>query len=136
MISVSCLISILLVELVWDMFNQATGLLLLVLLGATLIAQHLCGIRSWCKYLCPQGRLIGQSARLSLVELRNNNNVCLSQCQLEDCLKEREECHHDASCLDLRYPWLGVLNRKPLSIAETLIAPLLIGSILAIRLPA
>ncbi|HKJ04041.1 MAG TPA: sigma 54-interacting transcriptional regulator [Geopsychrobacteraceae bacterium] len=161
-ISVTGLLSILMAEQLWDMFSQATGTawLLFSLLGVTLLAQLLFGIRSWCKYLCPLGKLIGQSARISLVELRSNNNVCLSQCQVDDCIREKEcpmglhptaasttddcvlccscvkQCPHDAICLDLRYPWLGLFERKTVSIVETLYAPLLIAAVLAIRLPA
>lgn len=159
--SIGGLLAILFAEQVWDMFNRASGTawLLVILLCTALSAQLVCGIRSWCKHLCPLGNLLGHSARLSLVELRSNNNVCLSQCQVDDCIKEKEcpmglhptaasstddcvlccscakECPHDAICLDLRYPWLGLFERQTGSLAEIFFAPLLIGAVLAIRLP-
>lgn len=51
------------------------------------------------------------------------------------CCSCAKECPHDAICLDLRYPWMGLVERQTTSLAEVLFAPLLIGAVLAIRLP-
>lgn len=142
-----------------QLFLRATGTahLLLALLGMALICQHLFGKRRWCKYLCPLGWLIGRSSRYSMLKLRSNNNVCLSQCQIDDCIREKEcpmglhptaaeksddcvlcgscvrHCPHDAIRLDLRFPWQGVLAAPSTSILDALLPPLLLAVVLAVR---
>jgi len=134
-----------------------TGHLLLTLLGMAVLGQHLLGKRRWCKYLCPLGWLIGRSARYSMLKLRSNNNVCLSQCQIDDCIREKEcpmglhptaaeksddcvlcgscvrHCPHDAIRLDLRFPWQGVLAAPSPVLLDAFLAPLLLAVVLAVR---
>lgn len=142
-----------------QLFLRAPGTahLLLALLGMALISQHLFGQRRWCKYLCPLGWLVGRAARYSMLKLRSNNNVCLSQCQVDDCIREKEcpmglhptaaeksddcvlcgscirHCPHDAIRLDLRFPWQGVLAAPSTSALDALLPPLLLAVVLAVR---
>lgn len=142
-----------------QLFHRATGTahLLLFLLGMAVLSQHLFGNRRWCKYLCPLGWLLARSARYGLVKLRSNNNVCLSQCRIDDCIREKEcpmglhptaaeksddcvlcgscirHCPHDAIRLDLRFPWQGVLAAPSTSLHDALLPPLLLAIVLAVR---
>lgn len=151
--------SLLWLEQQGDLFHRALGAghLLLVLLLLATISQGLFGHRRWCKYLCPLGWLIGRAARYSLIKLRSNTNVCLSQCRIDDCIRHREcpmglhptaaessddclvcgfcirHCPHDAIRLDLRFPWQGVLDRSPQSLPDALLPPLLLAVVLAAR---
>ncbi len=141
-----------------QLFYHATGTahLLLLLLGMALLSQHLFGDRRWCKYLCPLGWLLARSARYGFVKLRSNNNVCLSQCRIDDCIREKEcpmglhptaagksddcvlcgscirHCPHDAIRLDLRFPWQGVLAFPSSSLHDALLPPLLLAIVLAV----
>ncbi len=142
-----------------QLFQRAPGTahLLLALLVMALVSQHLFGSRRWCKYLCPLGWLVGRAARYSALKLRSNNNVCLSQCQIDDCIREKEcpmglhptaaqksddcilcgscirHCSHDAIRLDLRFPWQGVLAAPSVSLLDGLLPPLLLAVVLAVR---
>lgn len=150
------LLVILLVERHYGLFQRptATALLLLVLLGLTLVFSLVFGARNWCRHLCPLGRMVGFCSRTSLLELRSNNRICLSQCRLDDCIRTREcpmglhptaagssddcilcgscirHCPHDAICLNLRYPWLGLGERPELSWPMALFAPAVLAVLL------
>jgi len=41
--------------------------------------------QTWCRYLCPLGGMTGLFARTSMLELRADNSVCLSQCSSHEC---------------------------------------------------
>ena len=142
-----------------QLFYRAAGTahLLLLLFGMALLSQHLFGRRRWCKYLCPLGWLLARSARYGVIKLRSNNNVCLSQCRVDDCIREKEcpmglhptaaeksddcvlcgscirHCPHDAIRLDLRFPWQGVLDFPSTSLHDALLPPLLLAIVLAVR---
>jgi len=142
-----------------QLFFRAAGTahLLLALLGMALLSYQLFGSRRWCKYLCPLGWLIGRASRYGMLKLRSNNNVCLSQCQIDDCIREKEcpmglhptaaeksddcilcgscirHCPHDAIRLDLRFPWQGVLAAPSASLLDALLPPLLLAIVLAVR---
>ncbi len=143
------LLLILLVEQKYDLFHhpRATGLLLCALLGLTLGCSLLFGLRSWCRHLCPLGRMVGFCARTSLLELRSNDRICHSQCRIDDCIRNQacpmglhptaagatddcilcgscvRHCPHNAISLNLRYPWLGLGERPEGSWAMTIFAP-------------
>ena len=68
---------------------RATGALLLTILTGAIITNSLFGKRSWCKHICPLGKVVGHFADLSVVELGSNSNVCSSQCQTHDCVKDK-----------------------------------------------
>jgi hypothetical protein len=51
--------------------------------------------QAWCRYLCGLGGMIGVLSKASMVELRADRNVCISQCTTNECLlgtAEREGC--------------------------------------------
>lgn len=156
-------LAILITELAADMLAipRHTGWLLLSLLAATLVIDQLLGPRSWCKFLCPLGRMISLFSKISLVELHSNNNVCSSQCQVDDCIKVKKcpmglhptavntsdhcifcgscvrHCPHHAIRLDLRPPTQGLLQRSRRSWGPPLFSlTLLAGVIAALVVPA
>ncbi len=155
------LLAILLIERFFDLFHRpfATGLLLAVLLALTLLFGLIFGVRSWCRQLCPLGRMIGFCSRTSLLELRSNNKICHSQCRVDDCIRVKEcpmglhptaagstddcilcgtcirQCPHDSICLNLRYPWLGLTERPEASWGMALFAPAVLAVLLWQALP-
>lgn len=65
----------------------ATGILLLVLMGA---AAALCIIyqrETWCRYLCPLGGLAAGYSTGAMVHVRANPSVCATQCRTHECFK-------------------------------------------------
>ncbi|BCR06791.1 histidine kinase [Desulfuromonas versatilis] len=153
-------IAVLLAEQATQMFHQAraTGLLLAALLAGTVLTHQLFGPRVWCKYLCPLGRMIASFARISLVEMHSNGNVCTNRCKISDCIKEKKcpmglhptavnssddcilcfscvkNCPHHAVRLDLRDPALGVLQGTRRTLPGAAFAATLVGLVLASRL--
>jgi transcriptional regulator with AAA-type ATPase domain/NAD-dependent dihydropyrimidine dehydrogenase PreA subunit len=150
------LLAILLIERFFDLFHRpfATGLLLAALLALTLLFALVFGVRSWCRHLCPLGRMVGFCSRTSLLELRSNNKICHSQCRVDDCIRIKEcpmglhptaagstddcilcgscirHCSHDSICLNLRYPWLGLSERPEVSWGMALFAPAVLAILL------
>lgn len=159
LLALTGMISLLWLEQQGQLFVHAPGTahLLLSLTAMALLSKHLFGRRSWCKYLCPLGWLVARAARYSPVKLRSNNNVCLSQCRIDDCIREKEcpmglhptaaetsddcvlcgscfrHCPHDAIRLDLRFPWQGVLTAADFSLLDAALPPLLLSIVLAVR---
>ncbi|UCD30320.1 MAG: 4Fe-4S binding protein, partial [Planctomycetota bacterium] len=156
-----------LVVIVWaehstHMFShaRATGWLLLAILAGAVVSGFLFGKRIWCQYICPLGKLIGQYATISSVVLRSNSNVCLSQCQTHDCIKDAgcpmdlhpsaskttnecilclscaRNCPHKAVRLDARFPWQGLFTQRNWEFSRAFFAILLVALILAVKLPA
>ncbi len=41
--------------------------------------------QSWCRYLCGLGGMVSVLAKSSLIELRADRNICISQCTSNDC---------------------------------------------------
>jgi len=155
-VGLGALLAILLAERYFDLFHRpfATGLLLALLLALTLVFGLMFGVRSWCRHLCPLGRMVGFCSRTSLLELRTNNKVCHSQCRIDDCIRLKEcpmglhptaagstddctlcgscirNCPHDAICINLRYPWLGLSERPEVSWGMALFPPAVLAVLL------
>ncbi|MFH0957210.1 MAG: sigma 54-interacting transcriptional regulator [Pseudomonadota bacterium] len=108
------------------------GLLLLTMFVLAFVLNTVWSRQAWCRYLCPLGGMTGLMARTSILELRADHEVCLSNCTTQDCYvgAERAEgcpfsqvvatlhsnqfckicgscvknCSHDAIKLNLRLP--------------------------------
>jgi len=135
-----------------------TALLLMsILLGASIMASLFRG-QSWCRYLCPMGKIIGSAATLSLIELRPDLNKCRA-CRTFPCKKGTESaagcpvylggfniknnidcllcgrcislCDRDSPRLNLRNPFVELIINKGRHLTCSLIIPFLIGSQLA-----
>ena len=74
-------------EQLWDLPHHAylsAWLLIAITVGAvtfSLIYER----RLWCRYLCPIGGMNGLFAKLSIIELRSNEQLCASQCSTFGC---------------------------------------------------
>jgi DNA-binding NtrC family response regulator len=158
-LSFAGLVLILLAEQATGMFSHAlaTGLLLSGMLAATACADLVIGRRGWCKFLCPLGRIVGLVARISLLEMHSNHNVCLSRCKVDDCLKGKgcpmglhpsgidssdhcvlcldcvRNCPHHSMQLDLRNPSWGLNNKARRGFKEALFSVTLVGVVLAAK---
>jgi len=135
---------------------RPTLVLLGTLLAGTLLTDLLFGRRAWCRILCPLGRLVGQCARLSLLELQSNPDVCGSQCRVHECVRQVDcpmglhpaaaggsddcvlclscarHCPHHSVRVDLRWPWLGVLHPRRRDLSSGLFAVTLASAIPAL----
>jgi len=153
---------IFMMEHVSHMFTEAraTSALLLTILTGAVITNSLFGKRSWCKHICPLGRVVGHFAGLSIVELGSNSNVCSSQCQTHDCVKDKncpmgihpsaaaatkdcvlclacvKRCQHKSVRIDARFPWQEIMVREKWEIPGAVFTILIVASVLAVKLPS
>jgi len=153
---------IFLTEHATHMFSMAhaTGLLLLTILSGATITNFFLGKRSWCKHICPLGKMIAHCSALSLVEMGSNTNVCSSQCDTHDCIKGgycpmglhpsvaaaskdcilclscAKRCRHQSVRIDLRTPWQGLRIPRKWDFAGAVFAVLLAALVLAVSLPS
>jgi len=71
------------------------GLLLVAMLVSAVFVAVIFERQSWCRYLCGLGGMIGVLAKTSLLEMRADRNVCISQCTSNECFlgtADREGC--------------------------------------------
>ncbi len=135
-----------------------TSLLLLsILLGASVMGVLFRG-QSWCRYLCPMGKIIGAAATLSMIELRPDLGRC-KNCRSFSCKRGTPAaagcpiylgtfnirnnidclmcgrclylCDKDSPRLNLRNPFVELVINKGRYITCSYIIPFLIGSQLA-----
>lgn len=148
-------------EHIFRMFEdaRATGFLLLTILTGATVTTLLFGRRSWCKHICPLGRMVAQFATISFLELGSNSNVCSSQCHTHDCVKAGncpmgihpsaasvskdcifclscvKSCQHRSVRIDARFPWQELLRKEKWELSGALFAVLLTACVVAIKLP-
>ena len=139
---------------------RATGVLFVTIISGTTMTNFLFGKRSWCKYFCPLGRMVANSSVISLLELGSNSNVCTSQCQTHDCIKEGncpmgihpsaagvskdcilclsclKRCKHQSIRLDIRFPWYEYFVKDKWNVIEAFFAVTLTAMVLAVKLPS
>lgn len=147
-------------ESVTNMKNWPLGtalLLISILLGASVMGALFRG-QSWCRYLCPMGKIIGAAATLSMIELRPDLGKCKT-CRSFSCKKGTPTaagcpvylgtfnirnnidclmcgrclylCDKDSPRLNLRNPFVELVINKGRYITCSYIIPFLIGSQLA-----
>lgn len=61
------------------------GMLLLVMLVCATIVAVVFERQSWCRYLCGLGGLVSVLAKCSILELRTDRDVCITQCKTHEC---------------------------------------------------
>ncbi len=61
------------------------GLLLLTMLLSAILVAMVYERQTWCMYLCGLGGMVGVLSKTSIVELRANGNVCISECSSNEC---------------------------------------------------
>jgi hypothetical protein len=138
---------------------HATAILLISILGGAVVTTLLYGGRSWCKHICPLGSMIGHTASLSILEIGSNPNVCSTQCQTHDCIKDNncpmglhpssaaltrecvlclaciKSCRQRSARLNLRLPWQQLIGRGKWEWSVSIYSLLLIAAVLAIKVP-
>jgi hypothetical protein len=153
---------ILITEHATHMFTaaRATSLLLISIIAGTTITNYFYGKRSWCKHICPLGRMVANSSAISLIELGSNSNVCSSQCHTQDCIKEGncpmgihpsaasvskdcilclsclKRCKHQSVRVNLRFPWYEFFVKEKWNVPEAFFPVSLIALFLALKLPS
>jgi len=139
---------------------HATSILLLTILGGATVTNFFFGKRSWCRHLCPLGKMVSHTSALSFIELGSNSTVCSSQCQTHDCVKENscpmglhpsaaavskdcilcfscvKRCKHQALRINVRFPWNEILIKEKWDIAGAFFAIFLTSLVLAVKLPS
>ncbi|MBX6422646.1 4Fe-4S binding protein [Thermosulfurimonas sp. F29] len=144
-------------ETVTDMKHSPllTALLLLsIVAGATLLGVLYRGY-TWCRYLCPLGKIIGSAATMALTEFRSDYEKC-RDCRTFSCRRGREGlrpcpvflgayhaknnlvclvcghclvlCERDSPALYLRHPLREQIINKGRYITCGYVIPLLMGS--------
>ncbi len=139
---------------------HGTGVLFLSIVGGAIVITSVFGRRVWCLYLCPLGRMIGQFATVSMLELRSNSNVCLTQCMTHDCIKDKncpmglhpsstrvgqdcimclscvKRCTHKSIHIDALFPKQKLLSLGKWEFPRAFFSVTLTASVLALKLPA
>jgi polyferredoxin len=98
------------VEIVWNASHNPflTGMILLSISLGALIFSMFFQRYSWCRYLCPLGRLNAIFSMPSTLELRANREVCENQCTDHTCYRGTD---NTPGCPMFRHPFL-VDNNK------------------------
>jgi transcriptional regulator with AAA-type ATPase domain/NAD-dependent dihydropyrimidine dehydrogenase PreA subunit len=80
-------------EYATDMHNspRATAGLILSITILAVITAFLFQRRTWCRYLCPLGSIMGTFATSSIIELRANRSICSNTCQNHECYTGSED---------------------------------------------
>ncbi len=148
------------VEIVAGLDRSPMGtswLVLSIVAGSALLALLFTG-QSWCRHLCPLGRISGAAATLSITEFRPDHEKCRG-CETFGCYRGVDGrsgcpvylgaygvqnnlhclvcghclvlCHRDSPRLLLRNPYSELIRNKGRYITCTYIVPFLIGSQLA-----
>lgn len=70
---------------------RATAFLVLSILTLAVIVALVFQRRTWCRYLCPLGNMVGTLSSCSMVELRSNYGVCNNECTSHECFTGSEK---------------------------------------------
>jgi transcriptional regulator with AAA-type ATPase domain/pSer/pThr/pTyr-binding forkhead associated (FHA) protein/polyferredoxin len=65
----------------------ATGLLLVIIVGLSVIFCVLFERKTFCRYVCPLAGMLGAYSTMSIVEVRGNKKVCQTQCGEHSCYR-------------------------------------------------
>lgn len=79
----------------------ATGLLLVIIIGLSVLFCILFERKTFCRHVCPLAGMLGAYSTLSIVEIRGNKKICQTQCGQHLCLKGSE---HAPGCPMFSYP--------------------------------
>lgn len=79
----------------------ATGMLLVIIIGVSVLFCVLFERKTFCRYLCPLAGMLGTYSTMSILEVRGNKKVCQTQCGQHLCYKGTEQA---AGCPMFSYP--------------------------------
>ncbi len=85
-----------------------TGGLVLFIFTLALMTSILYKRMVWCRYLCPWGIFNGIYAMASVIELRSNKHICLTQCKTNVCYEGGENA---PGCPMFEHPY-GIESNK------------------------
>jgi polyferredoxin len=136
----------------------ATAILLLAIVGGATLFGALYQGQSWCRFLCPMGKIIGSAATIAMVELRPDPMRC-RKCVTFACRKGKvgskgcpihlgafnvrdsvdclicghcvSTCDQDSPHLNLRNPFSELVLNRGRYLAYAYIIPFLMGNQLA-----
>jgi ferredoxin len=69
-----------------------TALLITAIWVSAIILGVLFQRRTWCRYLCPLGKMVGIFSSTSILELRANYGICNNDCIAHSCYTGGQEC--------------------------------------------
>ena len=135
---------------------RATGMLVLVIGLLAIATGYVFERRTWCRYLCPLGGMIGFLSNCSMIELRSNYNICNTSCMKHDCysgndkgpgcpvfegpfsLRSNQDCVLCGNCikncpnnspvLNLRVPGQGLWSSLKIERSAVVIGAAMLGS--------
>jgi CRP-like cAMP-binding protein len=135
------------------------GLFLISMAATAVVIAMIFSDVSWCEHFCALGGLIGVLAKASILEVRADRNVCISQCVRNDCYLGTENspgcsfgqagpklvsnrlckvcaqciknCPHGAISLNLRFPGTEILEYRPYRPAFVFLTLSILGSVIA-----
>jgi hypothetical protein len=112
--------------------------------------------RSWCRYVCPLGYLIGVFSQCSLIEMRSNYGICNNECLDHRCFVDKKDepgcpmfqapfslasnlecilcarcikaCPHQSPMLNLRLPGYELCKVSQPSPVMNAFVPVILGS--------
>ena len=79
----------------------ATGMLLVILMGLSVLFCVLYERKTFCRHLCPLAAMLGAYSTMSVIEVRGNKKICQTQCGTMSCYKGTERA---AGCPMFSYP--------------------------------
>jgi transcriptional regulator with AAA-type ATPase domain/pSer/pThr/pTyr-binding forkhead associated (FHA) protein len=79
----------------------ATGVLLIIIIGLSVLFCVLFERKTFCRYLCPLSGMLGTYSTMSILEVRGNKKVCQTQCGQHLCYKGTEQA---PGCPMFSYP--------------------------------
>jgi len=79
----------------------ATGMLLVIIIGLSVLFCVLYERKTFCRYLCPLAGMLGAYSTLSIIEVRGNKKICQTQCGTMSCYKGTERAD---GCPMFSYP--------------------------------
>jgi transcriptional regulator with AAA-type ATPase domain/pSer/pThr/pTyr-binding forkhead associated (FHA) protein len=80
---------------------MATGVLLVIIIGLSVLFCVLFERKTFCRYLCPLAGMLGTYSTMSILEVRGNKKVCQTQCGQHLCYKGTEQA---PGCPMFSYP--------------------------------
>ena len=71
---------------------RSTAILITSIAVPAIILGVLFQRRTWCRYLCPLGKMVGIFSSASILELRANYGICNNDCITHSCYTGGQEC--------------------------------------------
>ena len=83
---------------------RATAILIAFLAAPAIILGVLFQRRTWCRSLCPLGKMVGIFAGASMLEMRANYGICNNDCISHSCYTGGKECQSGCPMFEGPFP--------------------------------